>query len=126
MIAYPEQRSIGLSEGQYEIQVHIYKDSSIDIGAAIKEQCIDVPRSGILGVLGLTEERCFEIEVPEQVVSQTLVGGGKQNYYILESELIGSSLIEINAQSLPIPETIEQLQNNYLSFENKDLDINLI
>jgi hypothetical protein len=125
-IAYPEQRSVELSEGQYEIQVQIYQDSSIKIVEAITEQCIDVPRSGILGVFGLKEERCFEIEVPEQIISQALVGGGKQNYYILESELMSSNTIEINAQSLPEPETIEQLQNNYLLFEDKGLDINLI
>ncbi len=124
-IAYPEQRNAELSEGQYEIQVHIYRNSSINIEETITEQCIDVPRSGILGVFGLTEERCFEIEVPEQIISQALVGGGKQNYYILESELISSDTIEINAQSLPAPETIEQLQDNYLLFEDNGLDINL-
>jgi hypothetical protein len=126
VIAYPEQRNVELSEGQYEIQIHIYKNSSINIGETITEQCIDVPRSGILGVFGLTKERCFKIEVPEQLISQALVGGGKQNYYILESELISSNSIEINAQSLPIPETIEQLQDNYLLFEDMGLDINLI
>jgi len=126
VIAYPEQRNVELSEGQYEIHVHIYKNSSINIGETITEQCIDVPRSGILGVFGLTKERCFDLEVPEQLISQALVGGGKQNYYILESELISSNSIEINAQSLPIPETVEQVQDNYLLFETKGLDINLI
>ena len=125
-IAYPEQRSVELSEGQYEIQVYIYKDSSIKIVETTAEQCIDVPRSGILGIFGLTEERCFEIEVPEQIISQALVGGGKQNHYILGSELMSLDSIEINAQSLPIPETIIQLQNNYLLFEDRALDINLI
>jgi len=125
-IAYPEQRSVELSEGQYEIQVHIYKNSSINIVETTAEQCIDVPRSGILGIFGLTEERCFEIEVPEQIISQALVGGGKQNHYILDSELMSLDSIEINAQSLPIPETIMQLQNNYLLFEDRALDINLI
>ncbi|HUW43754.1 MAG TPA: hypothetical protein VMV95_02230 [Bacillota bacterium] len=126
VVAYPEQRNVGLSEGQYEIQVHLYQDSSINIGAAVTEQCIDVPRSGILGIFGSTEERCFEIDIPEQIISQALVGGGKQNYYLLESELTGSDTIEINAQGLPSPETIEQLQDNYFLFESQGLDINLI
>ena len=114
-----------LSEGQYEIQVHIYRNSSINIGAATTEQCVDVPKSGILGIFGLTEERCFDLEVPEQIISQVLIGGGKQNHYVLESELISLGTIEINAQSLLVPETIEQLQDNYLLFEEKSLDINL-
>ena len=123
VIAYPEQRNVELSEGQYEIQVHIYKNSSINIGETITEQCIDVPRLGILGVFGLTKERCFEIEVPEQIISQALAGGGKQKYYVLESELISSNTVEINAQSLPIPETTEQLQTNHLLFETRGLEI---
>ena len=73
----------------------------------------------------LTKERCFDIEVPEQIISQALVGGGKQNYYILESELMNLDTVEINAQSLPEPKTIEQVQDNYLLFEGKNLDINL-
>lgn len=126
VLVYPEQKSVELGEGQYEIQVHIYGDSSIDIGATTTEQCVEIPRSGVFGMLGLKEERCFEIEVPEQIISQVLVGGGKQKYYLSESELIDSNIIEINVQGLPLPETIEQLQNNYLLFETKGLDINLI
>jgi len=126
VVVYPEQKSVELGEGQYEIQVHIYKDSSINIGATTTEQCINVQRSGILGALGLTEEKCFEIDVPEQIISQVLIGGGTQKYYVSESELISSNAIEINAQSLPLPETTEQLQDNYLLFDEKGLDINLI
>jgi hypothetical protein len=122
-IAYPEQKSVEFSEGQYEIQVHIYRNSSINIGATTTEQCIEILKPGVLGVFGLREERCFEIEVPEQIISQALVGGGKQNYYILEPELISSNTVEINTQSLPIPETTEQLQTNHLLFETRGLEI---
>ena len=43
---------------------------------------------------------------------------------ILESELQNSKSIEINAESLPVPTSIEQLQSNYLLFEERGLDIN--
>jgi len=121
-IVYPEQRKVELGEGQYEVQVYIYGDSSITIGATTTEQCIDVPR-GILGVFGLTREKCFDIEVPEQIISNALMGGGKQDYFILESELAKGKNLEINAGSLPSPNTIEQLQDNHLSFETKSLEI---
>ena len=122
-IVYPEQRAVELGEGQYEIYVYIYKNSSISIEETITEQCMEIPKTGILGVFGLKEEKCFEIEVPEQIISQALAGGGKQNYFILESELMSSNTIEINAQSFPAPETIEQLQINHLSFETRGLEI---
>ena len=87
-IVYPEQRTIKLSEGQYEIQTYIYKNSSIVLGATTQQQCVEVPQSGIGGFFGFTKERCFTIDFPEKVISNSLSGGGKQNYFILESELI--------------------------------------
>ena len=122
-IIYPEQKSINLSEGQYEVQVYIYLNSSLKLESTTKEQCVEVPQSGVGGFFGLTKENCFEIVVPSQIVSSALSGGGKENYYILESELVNSNIIEINGRGLPLPESIEQLQNNHILFEEKDLDI---
>ncbi len=122
-VVYPEQKGVKLSEGQYEIQVQAYKDSSLKIPASNQEQCMEVPRSGVLGIFGLTQEKCFNIEMPSQTIDNSLAGGGKQNYYILESELQSSSVVEINADSLPTPDSLEQLQDNYLLFENKGLEI---
>ena len=122
-VVYPEQRTVELVEGQYEVQVYVFKDSSIKLPETIHEECIEVPRSGIGGLFGMREENCFDVKIPSQVVSNVLVGGGKQEYYILESELRDSSTIEISAESLTVPSTLEDLQNNYLIFEDKDLEI---
>ncbi len=122
-LAYPGQKIVELSEGEYEVQVYIYRDSSLQLEAITIEQCAEVPRSGIGRIFGLTEKKCFDIDMPEQIVSEALAGGGKANYYILESELKNSNFIEINVQSLPVPETFEQLQDNYILFEDKGLDI---
>jgi len=122
-LVYPQQKNVQLGEGQYEVQVYIYRNSSINIGATITEQCIDVPRSGVLGVLGLQEERCFDIQVPSQIISNALSGGGKEDYYVLESDLINKNTIEINSRNLPLPDTIEKLQDNYILFEENGLDI---
>ena len=122
-IVYPEQKSVELSEGQYEIQVYVYKNSSIKLEETSKEQCMEVPQSGFGGLLGLSKEKCFDIKIPAQIISNALAGGGKENYYVLENELENSNIIEINVESLPAPNSIEQLQNNYILFEDKDLDI---
>ena len=122
-IVYPEKKIVSLSEGQYEIQVYVYRSSSLKLDATNHEQCMEVPQSGLGGLFGLTKQKCFEIEIPAQIISNALAGGGKENYYILESELQGGNTIEINARSLPLPESIEDLQDNYMLFEEKDLDI---
>ena len=122
-IVYPEQKNVELSEGQYEVQVYIYRNSSIKIGATTKRQCYDVQDTGLKGFLGFTRQECFNVDFPEQIVSNALAGGGKQNYYILESDLSGSNNIEIRASSLRTPKTIEDLQDNYNLFEDKHLGI---
>jgi len=123
-IVYPSQKKVNLSEGQYEIQVSIYRNSTLTLGATSQEKCIEVPQSGLGGFFGFTRENCFTIEFPEQKVGNALAGGGKQNYYILESQLSDSNTIEINTEKLPTPTSIEQLQTNYILFDEKNLQIN--
>jgi len=122
-IVYPEQKSVELGEGQYEISVYVYKNSSLKLDETTREQCVEVPQSGLGGLIGLTKQECFDVTMPAQIVSNALSGGGKENYYILESELADANFIEINAESLPTPKSIEELQNNYILFEELNLDI---
>ena len=124
VVVYPDQKTVDLSEGQYEVQVHMFKNSTIKIAATKTEKCIEIPESGVGGFFGFSKEKCFNIEFPAQIVSNALAGGGKQNYYILNSDLEKSNAIEISANSLPAPTTISQLQDNYLLFENRGLMIN--
>ena len=124
VISYPDQKQINLSEGQYEISVYIYRNSSIRFGETTIQECTEIPSTGIGGLFGLKEKKCFDVKVPAQVVSNVLAGGGKQDYYILESELQNSNVLEINAHGFGIPKTIEDLQNNYLIFDSKGLGVN--
>ena len=124
-VYYPEQKEIELIEGQYEIDVQIFGESSLDIDSTNVEQCIDV-YEGLSGILGVSSQKCFDIELPEDFVSNVLVGGGSQNYYILESELEGSSSVKIGVESLETPTTLEELQNNYVLVEDKNLEVEFI
>tara|TARA_Y100000310_G_scaffold94756_2_gene92515 strand:+ start:3394 stop:5274 length:1881 start_codon:yes stop_codon:yes gene_type:complete len=122
-VAYPEQNEIELTEGQYEIKTYIYSDSEINLQGSKTQKCVDVPKSGISGIFGLTEEKCFDLEIPDQIVSFAVSGGGKQDYYIGESELQDSNKLIINAGSFGIPSKVEDLQLNYNSIEVSKLDI---
>lgn len=124
-IMYPEEKKVELSEGDYEIEVQIYKNSSLSLGETTMEQCIDVPRGGLGSLLGLTEKQCFNVDYPQQMISSALAGGGKQNYSISEYELQNSKTIYINAESMPNPSSFEQIQANYILFETKTLDVDL-
>lgn len=125
VVSYPEQKSVNLSEGQYEVSVYIYKNSSIQMQETTSQQCTNVPSSGIGGIFGATEKKCFDVTIPSQVVSNALAGGGKLDSYFLEDDLRNSAVIEINAKGFSTPKTIQQLQNNYLIFDDTKLEVNL-
>jgi len=108
-VSYPEQTTVELSEGEYDVQVYVYDKTSLTLPGTTQEYCVEVPRGTILGSFGLTKEECYDVEIPSQIVSSALAGGGKENYYILESELASSNVIEISASSLTTPTTIDQL-----------------
>ena len=124
-VVYPEQTFVQLSEGIYEVQVYTYQESEIIFKETILEQCVEIPRSGVGGFFGLNKEKCFNVQVPEQTISPVLAGGGVKELYVSELELGRSNYIEINAESLPVPTSLEQVQDNYLLFEDKTLEINL-
>lgn len=123
-VLYPGKKEVELSEGQYEVHVYIYRNASIELDEQTQEQCVEVPQGGLGALFGATDEECFDITIPSQIISNALMGGGKQNYYFVESELQGGTIMDINAQSLPAPSNIEDLQKNYIEFEDKGLDIN--
>jgi len=122
-IVYPEQKEIELTEGQYEIKVYIYSNSTITLKGSSTQKCVEVPKSGVLGVFGLTEKKCFTLEIPDQVVSFAVSGGGTQEHYISESELQDSSKLIINAGDFGKPTEVGDLQINYNNIEINGLDI---
>lgn len=123
-LIYPNQRTLNLGEGNADIKAEIYTNSSITIGATTTQQCTTVP-AGLLGIVGITKQSCFTINVPEQVISNALAGGGNISTYFTETQLSGSHTLVINAQSLPVPDSIDQIQNNYLLFDQNQLQVNL-
>ncbi len=125
-LLYPDQNTVELAQEQYEIQVYIYRNSSIKLEETSQEHCSDVPQSGLGSLFGLTSKKCFDMVIPAQTISQALYGGGNQNYFASESELEISTIIDINAESLPLPKTIEDLQKNYILFEDQKLEVGLI
>lgn len=122
-VSYPEQKEVELSEGQYEIKAYVYSNSSINFPATSSQKCVDVPREGILGYLGATQQRCFTLNTPSQTIDSAVSGGGTQNYYIGDSELENSKKIIINANDFGMPRKIQDLQINYNKVDAEDLDV---
>jgi hypothetical protein len=51
-LIYPGQKQVNLSQGQYEVQVYIYRNSSIKLQETTQEQCTEVPKEGLGALFG--------------------------------------------------------------------------
>ena len=121
-LVLPEVSSLNLSEGQYDISAYVYANSSLKIPESTKRQCTEVPRSGLLGFFGATQEQCVDITIPETIIESALVAGGMQKDYLLASDLErGKAAISVS--SLGKPNSIEELQNNFEAFNEQGVDI---
>ena len=113
---FPDVRNVKLSEGFYNVSIYIYSNSSLSIPGETKRQCNEVPKGGFGGFFGMTEEKCFDIVIPETKIESALVGGGKGEIYLLPGDL-EDGMLKLEVGSLPVPNSIEQLQSNYQLFE---------
>jgi len=111
-VVWPDMKEVELSEGQYNISVYVYSDSKITLPGIEEEQCSEVPKSGILGILGMTEEKCFDISLPSQKLSRVISAGGKGEDYLIESQL-EDGVLEIKTNSIPLPRSLDELQDGY-------------
>jgi hypothetical protein len=120
----PDVSKIKLSEGLYNVSVMVYANSSLTIPASTRRQCTTVARTGIAGLFGSTEEKCFDINMPETKIESALVGGGQGEIYLLPSDLEdGKITLEVDA--LPAPKSLDDLSKNFESFDDMGVDLKL-
>jgi hypothetical protein len=123
-VHYPSNKRISIPEGEYEISVYIYGNSSFDL-PGVTTQCFDVPRSGFGGLIGLTSEECVDVEVSEDFSSKVLIGGGKTTSFFSEEDLKNSNSIVLEMEGLFKTENFEDLQRNYNLVEQKEFEVSL-
>ncbi|MDA3837186.1 MAG: hypothetical protein PF542_06215 [Nanoarchaeota archaeon] len=122
-LIYPENKKVSLVAGVYDIQIYLSANSSIQLPASTQEQCYDAPRAGVLGLAGFTKKECVEVEVPEQMITSALIGGGNVEYEFNNNELENYEELEISGMTKRSPESLEALQMNYILVENNELEV---
>lgn len=123
-VAYPYQKSVKLAEGSYNVSMQIFSEKEFNFGDVKDTKCVDVPKQGLFGFFGATEQKCFEINIPSQQLTNLLYAGGKVEDYFLDSQLRDSHKITLHAVSFGTPKTIDDLVNNFELIEIGKIDIN--
>jgi len=125
-IMYPDTSEVELSEGYYNVSVFVYGDSGLKFPATSENKCVTVPQQGIGGLLGLEEEKCFDINIPEYDIDFSIIGGGHVAEYFTEGMLTDSEKLKITAKAVSTPKNINELQENYIEVENSILGVSFV
>jgi hypothetical protein len=124
-VYWPEQKTVELSEGFYNVSVQVYSNSSITLPETKTHKCVEVPEPGLLGLFGKTNEKCFDMTIPEQKIQNAIIGGGKTEEYFIASQLQSSSIVEINVPETQAPKSIEDIQKIYDEIERAKISVEI-
>jgi len=122
---YPTQQQISLPEGDYKVTTYLFKNGKITLPAQSSQKCVDVPQAGFMGMFGFTSEKCFDVQMPAQELSQVTVGGGTAQRTFTEEELKSSTLMELSIPTQATPTTLNDLQTVYSVIDTSELGIEL-
>jgi len=105
---------INLISGSYVIRSYVMKESEepIKIEGNTVENCADIPKSGVLGILGLKDKKCFTNKLDDVELIQVLVGG---NEYEWSYDGIGNE-ITVYVSYDKIPRTVNEMADVYGKF----------
>ena len=116
-VMYPDMKSVTLVEGEYNISVYVYENSTLNFEGYNRRMCVDVPVSGLGGLIGLEEEKCYDVDIPSTEIDMAVVGGGKSVEYITESMLSDLTELNLNVPLFGRPTSLDDLQENYMKVE---------
>ena len=94
-VFWPGTENIRLTAGNYYVtsQVLMEDTAGIDIPARTIESCAEVPRAGILGLIGSTKKECRSVTIPATELTSALIGGANFDWSISNGQLAsGKSL----------------------------------
>jgi hypothetical protein len=122
-VSYPYSEEVELSEKYYNFNLMVYKKGGITIPSSTSKQCINVPRAGVLGLFGMEEEKCTDITLPSQTISNIIYAGGTSNYYTTPDELENARVMKVYATSVKLPSSYEEIPESYDLVDGKNIDI---
>ncbi|MEK6907309.1 MAG: hypothetical protein AABW45_02170 [Nanoarchaeota archaeon] len=110
-----EITEINLLPGRYHIQSFIVKDypSGLKLNKQTIEYCTDIPKSGVLGLIGITEKKCFNTELEETQLEKVIVGGAEFDWEITQDDLNKAQKLTLYTIYNKVPSNIQELTQTY-------------
>jgi len=124
-VAYPYTKEVKLASGYYEFSLNVYKQGSLTLPEVTSKQCVNTPREGVLGLFGMEEEKCYDVIIPSQTVTNVVSAGGSTQDYFTSDMLEKAKSMKIYATSIKLPSNINELQASYDTIQVKNIDIKI-
>lgn len=116
-LVFPDQDSINLIPGNYEVYAYIMKEyRGISVAGERKRVCSDVPQAGVAGWFGGTEERCITVNIPSIKLDNVMVGGARFSMYVNKGDLMND--LEFYIPFKGVPRDYEDLSEINLEVDN--------
>ncbi|MFH0936455.1 MAG: hypothetical protein V1815_02130 [Candidatus Woesearchaeota archaeon] len=114
-VVYPDMNTISLSAGDYYVKVYtMYEnENGIKIGDQSIPYCFDKPKSGVLGLIGMTEKECTETNIQGTTLDQIIAGGAEFDFTVDRNDLVNSNTLVIYSPFEKIPTTFTELNQVY-------------
>jgi hypothetical protein len=125
-VIYPSSKKIKLSTGYFEFDLRVYGDISIKVPSFKTRQCAEVQAGIIGGIFGITEEKCAEVEVPSQEITNFVYAGGKGEEVIFSDDLKNKKILRIYATSIKKPENADEVALGWDKIENKRITLEIV
>ena len=103
--------SIRLTAGNYQVtsQVLMENAAGIDIPARTIESCSEVPKSGILGLIGSTKKECRTVTIPATELASAIVGGANFDWSVSNGQLASGKTLTLYSFRDRAPTKLEDI-----------------
>jgi hypothetical protein len=110
---YPSQEKLKLLPGDYFVTSTLIVETAggFEFPPKTIEICVDAPKKGIGGVLGITEKKCENQEIPRINLDAITAGGGSFSWYADRRALATSDKLALYTVRGKTPQSITELNS---------------
>ncbi len=106
-----DSASVELISGSYDLSSFlVVNKNNITLPGSSIEKCIDIPKAGILGIVGLKERKCFSTNIDSMNLDQIISGGDNFVLDLDKNKLSISKKIIVYVTKNNTPSNVEELK----------------
>ncbi|MDP4012589.1 MAG: hypothetical protein Q8R00_03210 [Candidatus Nanoarchaeia archaeon] len=108
---WPGSETIKLTSGIYAVssQVMLEDTKGIKVPASQVETCTEVPRPGILGLIGSTKKECRSTTIEGTTLTNALIGGANFDWSVSAGQLATGNTVLLYSFRDKVPNTLEEV-----------------